>query len=900
MGSSEAGTDGQGGGSPLLPPSLTHNTPTLTTHPHNPPSAYCLVISAASVPLAANMSRSSSSSLLVLLSLLLATIPSLALSSYTPSTYDVDWTTPSTRETESMPLGNGDLTLSVWVNATTAALHYYVQPSSSYDENGMLLKLIRGRVSLPFPAPLTLTAFHHHLHLTNSSQTVSFTANGVSVFALVWVDRFHPVVHVSLHTSSPLTLTNTVDIWRTAPLTLGDNWGGGYFCEPRYVYPDTLYRGPGLGSGPGEVLWYHRNDGDAGHTLYDATLQQQRLQNVGLEAFDPLTNRTWGGLLVMADPSAYSPSTVTKTPSGLSASVTSLAPVSSAEFAVYALTVERVTGDEWRARMALVVQAVGSVPAEQRRAAHVQWWGEFYNRSYIEVGVAGNATVGFRVNQALVLQRTQDAMSGYGGYPIHFNGQGWNIGVPGEEEGPDHRQWGSAFWWQNTREAYYPAAPSGDLDLLYSMFAFYQSVSHAAEVRTRAYYGHTGILFEETITLLGLPTNGGFGWVCDSTVERHMNDFIRYHWDGALELCTLMLQYYHYTADSNFVRATLLPMCNAITGFFYEHFPRNAANQTVFYPSQSLETWQCQDPSNHTICPLNSIIYIAGIQSVLTDMLTLPIDLAPDSDRARWALQLAALPPIPAGPCPTDASLQCLWPAEHGWVYGNTGNTENVELYTVWPYGLYGLAQPGYDVVVNNYRVRPFPCNEGWCQDVADAAYLGLRNETAAMAVERALAPPADGWRFPTFVGPYQDSTPNEDHLSVLRTAMIAMVMQEVPAAKFDLGELRRNREEGGVYVVDEEAMREREEGEEVGVGAPVILLFGALPQGWDVGFKMWASGGTVVEAQCTGGAVTALTVTPAARKKDVVLVGCTKMEGSVFEAQVEAVAQEGQGVAAE
>ena len=70
------------------------------------------------------------------------------------------------------------------------------------------------------------------------------------------------------------------------------------------------------------------------------------------------------------------------------------------------------------------------------------------------------------------------------------------------------------------------------------------------------------------------------------------------------------------------------------------------------------------------------------------------------------------------------------------------------------------------------YAKRPSPCNNGWCQDVIDAAMLNLTDDAIQQVISRASAGPASGWRFPGFAGHYQDFEPSVDHYSFMRTAM--------------------------------------------------------------------------------------------------------------------------------
>ena len=55
------------------------------------------------------------------------------------------------------------------------------------------------------------------------------------------------------------------------------------------------------------------------------------------------------------------------------------------------------------------------------------------------------------------------------------------------------------------------------------------------------------------------------------------------------------------------------------------------------------------------------------------------------------------------------------------------------------------------------YAERKFKCNDGWCQDIIQAAILNMTSEAASQLAARANAPPAQGFRFPEFAAHYQD-----------------------------------------------------------------------------------------------------------------------------------------------
>lgn len=54
--------------------------------------------------------------------------------------YTVVWNSPSTNSSGSMPIGNGDVGASVWVDEEK--LSFYISKTDSFDENQNILKAI--------------------------------------------------------------------------------------------------------------------------------------------------------------------------------------------------------------------------------------------------------------------------------------------------------------------------------------------------------------------------------------------------------------------------------------------------------------------------------------------------------------------------------------------------------------------------------------------------------------------------------------------------------------------------------------------------------------------------------------------------------------------------------------
>jgi hypothetical protein len=84
----------------------------------------------------------------------------------------VVWNTPSRDSSGSMPLGNGDIGLNVWVEEEGDLL-FYLSKTDAWDENARLLKLGRVRVSLT-PNPFTAGAdFRQELDLATGTIRIS-------------------------------------------------------------------------------------------------------------------------------------------------------------------------------------------------------------------------------------------------------------------------------------------------------------------------------------------------------------------------------------------------------------------------------------------------------------------------------------------------------------------------------------------------------------------------------------------------------------------------------------------------------------------------------------------------------------------------------------------------------
>ena len=183
----------------------------------------------------------------------------------------------------------------------------------------------------------------------------------------------------------------------------------------------------------------------------------------------------------------------------------------------------------------------------------------------------------------------------------------------------------------------------------------------------------------------------------------------------------------------------------------------------------------------------------------------------------------------------------------------------------------------------------------------------GLTDELHTELVSRARSPPADGWRFPTFTGPHQDDTPDQDHLATTRAALQLSLLQELRWDQYGtavLDSVRRDlrpqrflrlwrrhlaRQESSPWRVRVHAQRlaatahayahDQRRVEESAVERSVVVVFPTWPtQQWNGAFKLRASQNTVISVSCAQGKLTSLEVQPAWRAGDVYVYGCAEI----------------------
>lgn len=728
-----------------------------------------------------------------------------------------------------MPCGGGDIGLNVWVE--NGDLLFYFARSGSFDENNAFLKGGRIRVRLR-PNPLE-GIVRQELLLRDGAVVVSGRAGGVAVKVRMWVDVFRPAVHVDMDGSRPLDAEVTYESWRTADRALSgkENNANSYKWGARHApgggvvtYRDSIH------FVANHIEFYHRNR--PGPTVFDVTVHQQGLDAVKNQLRDPLRGLTFGGFLSGTDmvPGGTTRGRYIETDFG-GWRLVSRRPAKERKVLLVLHKAQVDTVTDWAEGLR---SAVADVRAHERTAQEVtrRWWSEFWKRSFIYIGDSAAGSPRWQVGRNYQLFRYMLGCNAYGSEPTKFNGGLFTYDPalvdPSLHATPDFRNWGGGLMTaQNQRLVYWPMLRSGDFELMKPQFQFYLRSLKAAELRSRIYWGHGGACFTEQLENFGLPNSAEYGWDMPADHDKGVeyNAWLEYEWDTVLEFCMMMLETERYSgADIH----PYVPFIESCLRFFDEHYQylarlrgRRALDgdgHLILYPGSAGETYKMAYDASSTI---------AGLHTVLTRLLELPAGALSDSARVYFTAMLHRLP-SPAfrsfGGHPTIAPAR---------VWERVNNKEAMQLYPVFPWGIYGIGRPGLDTAINTYKydtdVIRFRSYIGWKQDNIFAARLGLTSDAASLTMKKLADGPR---RFPAFWGPGFDWVPDHNW--------------------------------GGSGMIGLQEMLLQTDGKK-------IYLFPAWPAAWDVHFKLYAPYSTTVEAELKAGRLISLKVLPEERRGDII-----------------------------
>ena len=756
--------------------------------------------------------------------------------------YNTHWDSPGIGQWESMPIGNGNLAANLWLmpssnnnnnnNNKGYDLWLALTISSSYDLTSEWLKTIQ--LKLEFDPPITNTSsnqFQQNLYLSNATIQIITSMYNISLN----IDANNDSLYIyCISKNSNYSLITSIISWRNKPDFNPQSSTDDKFCNtPNFVPIVNDVIDPKGCSGDNQILFYHRNY-YKNYTNYSSQfmyhLNQQLLSNYFNQNDDPYYNLTFGGVLTL-----YSDSKIMKS--------------NNQSLKVIDTKSSRIKFSFLTLQTSSLQEYIDSVCNLSERSLsnymelHNMRWNNFWNRSWIMISSndVNETNITFLISLLYNHQRYLDALDGYSkmGLAIKFNGQSFWIDTQNGK--PDFKDWGAGFWWQNTRQPYYNTLISGDFDLNENFYNMYFNQLSLIKKRNNVYFNISGGYFSETAQFNGLYSEAEYGWKCGKTFEDAINTYIKYHWVGGLELINMLLNDYMFTQNDTIINYYTIPIANTIFNHYTQYYHVNKSTGKLFmYPSQSLETWQCPDnPVNYNNCVINPTEQIAGLLTVTKRLLSLPKKFGTAQDRQLWQYTLDSTPDIPL-------KNGIIWPGEK--IPEKHSNSENTELYTVHPFKMYSFLSNASDLelAINTYQKRRFPCNINWCQDILDAAILGITSDAKKMLIERAKNGKGPcPWKWWGFYCKQNgaNNVANDNHIEWMRSSIHYML----------IGTNDNN------YLNDN-----------------VIYLFPSWPCDWSVEYKFYTILNTTIHLKYNGkGNITQLIVEPQARMSDIKFLNC-------------------------
>jgi len=775
--------------------------------------------------------------------------------------YNVVYKTPGKSDRSAMPLGNGRVGISLWVEQD-GALQFYISHTDAQSEMDRNLKL--GKVILALnPNPFTSDGtFSQELLLREGCIQIIAQNKENRVRIKAFVDSASDTIFLSISSQIPVSSHVRFLSWRTADKAPWEIpvWGDeGFIVES----PDVVEsRQTGL-------LFYHKNND---RTLVRTTAHIEGLADYMTAIVDTLANRTFGGYLTLQGGITQQ-----------SEPEINCGPRKRHDLRVSVFCEQE---PDTQALIEKVIHAHVLLPKMGEAArGTARYWDHYFGQSYLFV--SGDQEITARVNteilsvclepddvrpahskitQAYILTRFMIACSGSGEMPLAFNGLIFNLmpgqnrhltfdtfcqtfaaqpaGQPNLEINPDEKGWEECCTlWQNVRLPYASMLARGETEPIRRLFAYYRKFWAINRVKANAYYQAEGQYNTEITHSFGLMPARIYGIDRTGLEEGYAVN----RWGGAidispgLELCFFMLDYYLFTADTQFLQEELLTYAEDLFRYIETRFTGRADEKIVLSNLQSVETyWNTTNP----------VTVVAGMQAVLNGILALPADLIPNRP---FFERLKAL--TPAMPMTNDETGNpILAPAQ---VFDSQRhNVENPALYAVFPFRLYGVGKPDMQLMKDTFNqcmaisncFQPSvlgnppgsPSYSGWQYIGMAAALLGMADKAAEILANNcALKNP--GCRFPAMWGPIHDAVPDGDHGGNILTTLQLMAFQ---------------------------------------VEGDQILLLPSWPKDWDVSFKLHAPQNTTVECVYTNGRITHLAVNPPERRKDVVCTAQIEIDG--------------------
>ena len=305
-------------------------------------------------------------------------------------------------EADSIPLGNGNTGINLWVEANGDLL-FYLARNDALSEMHRLLKLGRVRVTLSPNPFVTGHPYRQVLRLREGRCEIMAGEPGSEVRLRVLVDSASQTIYVTGSSDHALGVTAKLENWRgarndlTAQGSIGATWiyrNGLPQDEPAWESPDVFV------DDARAVICYHAN----AHTPVPLHIKGQHLEQDAKLVSDPIKGRVFGSTL-------FGPGFVAR--DRITLALTAPAKTFDLRIATHSAQYPQAKGFLADLRL----QAQQSVAPGQAATRTAAWWQAFWNRSWIFVEYPDNA---FRIPANTLPLRFGAASDGSNALPGSF------------------------------------------------------------------------------------------------------------------------------------------------------------------------------------------------------------------------------------------------------------------------------------------------------------------------------------------------------------------------------------------------------------------------------------------------------------------------------------------------
>lgn len=758
--------------------------------------------------------------------------------------YDITYNKLGKSDRSSMPIGNGDLALSVWVQED--GIKFYIAKSDAQTEYDRNVKLGKVAISLS-PNPFEdNTRFTQKLNLTDGVIEIkTYGAKGASDVKII-VDSYNNNIIVKGIFATLTEIKVEYINWRKKP------------SNKRYKFSDVTESADVVDRQGNKIIFFHKND----ESIVSDNANLQALGEYVPEIDDTIKDRIFGGLIYLNNAKSENiGNSILQTTSN------------EFEMIISVCSTQKLQLSDWIDN--LEEQIKESSDAGKVFARTKLYWNNYWNQSWFFVDGDENSNAALtkevineckepmeyscagksNITKAYILTKWMFACCSNGYFPIHYNGMLFNLmpggGMhfevgnfgrcytaqpetePNMEFNPDERSWCIENLWQNLRHPYYSMFARNESNYVKVLFKYFERFTKINKVRAKVYHNANGQYNNEMTTTYGLQTPEIYGMDRTGYVDGYIDNRAGGGIDicPGLELIQIMLEYYDYTNDTYFLHNELIPYFKDLLIYIETRFTKRIDGKINLYPVHSAETYRgdVADP----------ITVVAGLKYCLNKILNYNRNLIDDYD---YYVNFEKI--VPEIPKIEINETQYLSPAR---IYTDLReNVECPELYSMFPFKIFGINKQGLDIALNTFKrcievsgcFRPFtigdtpgdPSYSGWQYIGNSAALLGMTEE-AKEILQNNCSLQNPGTRFPAMWGPIYDAVPDTDHgANILNLAQLMAFQTE-----------------------DDE-----------------IYLLPSWPPEWDVSFKFYAPKNTTIELVYKEGKIEKLEVLPVERTKNV------------------------------